>query len=156
MKPYLSAKHRARRMEWALERKDWGMEEWREFIFTDESTFETGKPDGAILVRRREGEAYNDNCIRPTFKSGRSTTNHWGAIHFTGQSPLHCLRGEGRMTAAKYVELILRGELQKFYNKVQADSEMAPVVIEDNAPCHTARIAQEERERYLFSPLEKP
>ena len=60
------------------------------------------------------------------------------------------------MTGAKYVELILRGELQKFYSKVQEDSEMAPVVIEDNAPCHTAQIAKEECERYLLPPLEKP
>ena len=149
MKPFLSTKHRERRLEWALERKDWGTEEWCEFIFTDESSFETGKPDGAILVRRREGEAYNENCIRPTFKSGRSTTNHWGAMHFTGQSPLHCLRGEGRMNGEKYVHQILRGELQKFYDDIKKRTGTMPTIIEDNAPCHRAKIAMEERERYL-------
>lgn len=86
-----------------MARSNWGIEEWRECIFTDESTFETGKPDGALLV---------------------------------------CLRGEVRMTAAKYVEVILCGELQKFYGEVQERTCMVPVVIEDNAPCHTAKIAR--------------
>ena len=64
-----------------------------------------------------------------------------------GQSELHCLRGEGRMTAAKYVEAILCGELQKFYGEVQERTGMVPEVIEDNASCHTAKIAKKKRER---------
>ena len=147
MKPFLSKKHKQRRLEWAKERKDWAVEKWREFIFTDESTFETGKPDGSLLVRRRPGEAYNPDCIRPTFKSGRSTSNHWGGIHFTGQSALHCLRGGGRMTAAKYVAEILCGQLNGFYLDVKAETGQVPIVIEDNAPCHTAKVAQAAREQ---------
>ena len=147
MKPFLSKKHKQRRLAWAQERKDWAVEKWREFIFTDESTFETGKPDGSLLVRRRIGEAYHPDCIRPTFKSGRSTSNHWGGIHYTGQSALHCLRGEGRMTAAKYVEEILRGQLKGFYLDVKAETGQNPTVIEDNASCHTAKVAKAERQQ---------
>ena len=93
MKPSLSKKHKQRRLAWAQKREDWAVEKWCEFIFTDESTFETGKPDGSLLVRCCIGEAYHwhSDCIRPTFKSGRSTSNHWGGIHYTRQSALHCL-----------------------------------------------------------------
>ena len=85
-KPYLCLRHRRARLAWAQAHKDWNLEQWRNCIFDDESTFETGRPDGAILVRRRPGEAFNPDCIRPTLKSGRSTSNHWGGIHYTGRS----------------------------------------------------------------------
>jgi hypothetical protein len=35
-------------LAWALERIEWDVEKWRKDIFTNESTFETGKPDGSI------------------------------------------------------------------------------------------------------------
>ena len=54
-KPYLSLRHRRGRLAWAMQHKDWDLEKWRQCIFGDESTFETGKPDGSILVRRRPG-----------------------------------------------------------------------------------------------------
>ena len=85
-KPYLCLRHRRARLAWAQAHKDWDLEQWRNCIFDVESTFETGRPDGAILVRRRPGEAFNPDCIRPTLKSGRSTSNHWGGIHYTGRS----------------------------------------------------------------------
>ena len=147
MKPFLSDVHRERRLAWAMGRKDWGVETWRDHIFTDESTFETGKPDGSILVRRRPGEAYNENCIRPTFKSGCSTSNHWGGIHYSGRSELICLRGEGRMTGAKYVEKILQEELAFFYAHIEAHSINPPVIVEDNAPCHQANVVMEYHEK---------
>ena len=149
MKPFLSKKHtgKQRRLAWAQERKDWAVEKWCQFIFTDESTFETGKPDGSLLVWRRIGKAYHPDCIRPTFISGRSTSNHWGGIHYTGQSALHCLQGEGQMTAAKYVEEILRGQLKEFYLDVKAETGQNPTVIKDNASCHTSKVAKAERQQ---------
>lgn len=41
-KPFLTQDHKAKRLEWCLERKDWTLEEWRRIIWTDESTFELG------------------------------------------------------------------------------------------------------------------
>ena len=92
---------------WAMGSKDWGVETWHNHIFTDESKFEIGKPHRSVLVWRHPGEAYNEDCIRPTCKSGRSTSNHSGEIHYFERSELICLCGEGRMTDTKYVEKIL-------------------------------------------------
>ena len=146
-KPYLSPRHRRGRLAWVMNHKDWDTEKWRQCIFADESTFETGKPDGSILVRRHPGEAYNADCIRPTFKSGRTTSNHWGGIHFTGRSELQCLRGEGCLTAAKYVEHILHGGLERFYKDIKSRTGESPIIMEDNATCHTGGIAGKERRR---------
>ena len=145
-KPFLSRVHRKRRLEWALHRRDWDLDMWKRHIFVDESTFQTGKPDGSILVRRRLGEAYNEDYLIPTFKSGRSTSNHWGAIEYTARSKLVCLRGEGRMTARKYIDNILTGELKDFYHYVYNPlrPEEPPIVVEDNITCHTAGIARAE------------
>ena len=41
-KPFLTKDHKAKRLAWCLERKDWTLEEWRRVIWTDESTFELG------------------------------------------------------------------------------------------------------------------
>jgi hypothetical protein len=41
---------------WAQERKDWATADWKRFCFADESTFEIGKPNRSLRVRRYPGE----------------------------------------------------------------------------------------------------
>jgi len=98
LKPFLKPGHRTARLQWAQERKDWATDEWKRFCFTDESTFEVGKPNRSQRVHRYPGEQYNDNCLVPSFKSGRTSTSFWGAIDWYGTGQLICIRGEGRMT----------------------------------------------------------
>jgi hypothetical protein len=134
-------------LAWATAQKDWDLEKWQHHIFTDESTFKTGKLDSSILVHCCPGEAYNDECICPTFKSSHRTSNHWGAIHYTGCSELVCLHGEGRMTAYKYVEIILQGKLKDYYHHIKELSGQPLIVIEDNVSCHTVKVIKKEHER---------
>src|SRR4030095_9798928 len=42
-KPFLSSEHMRARLEWAMERKDWTIEDWNKVIFSDESKVEIGK-----------------------------------------------------------------------------------------------------------------
>jgi hypothetical protein len=51
------------------------------------------------------------------------------------------------MTAAKYVDLILNGELQEFYTNVQEHFGKSPIIIKDNATCHTAKISRAVRQK---------
>ena len=51
------------------------------------------------------------------------------------------------MTAAKYVEEILRGQLNGFYLDVKAETGQNPTVIEYNASCHTAKVAKAKRQQ---------
>jgi len=96
--PFLNPGHRTARLQWAQERKYWATDEWKRFCFTDESTFEVGKPNRSQRVRRYPGEQYNDNCLVPCFKSGRTLTSFCGAIGWYGTGQLICIQGEGRMT----------------------------------------------------------
>ena len=50
------------------------------------------------------------------------------------------------MNGSKYAELILKGQLKDFYKHVTNPLEEPPIVIEDNAPCHTAKVAKAEHE----------
>ena len=143
MKPFLSDVHWERKLVWAMGCRDWGVETWRDHIFTDKSTFETSKPNGSILAQRHSGEAYNEDCIHPTFKSGRHTSNHWGGIQYSGRSELICLCGEGRMTGAKYVEKFLQEELAFFHAHIEAHNVNPTVIVKDNSPCHGANVVME-------------
>jgi transposase len=151
-KPYLNSKHRKKRLVWAKQFQHLTKEDWRRIIFTDESSFETGSSARA-LVRRKPGEEFKEDCIRPTFKSGRTSSNHWGGIHYYGRSELVCLRGQGRMTMVKYSDIILRGTLPNTIQEAQECHNIARKnlpqenmqVAEDNAPCHTGGVSAKTR-----------
>jgi len=153
-KPYLKPEHRKKRLAWAEQFRHLTKEDWRRMIFTDESSFETGS-GARVLVRRKPGEEFNEDCIRPTFKSGRTSSNHWGGIHYYGRSELVCLRGQGRMTMHKYSDLILRKALPNTIQEAQECHNTARTcknlpqenmqVAEDNAPCYTGGVSTKTR-----------
>lgn len=56
------------------------------------------------------------------------------------------------MTGAKYADLVLKDKLKICAEQFTEVTGKIPVVIEDNAPCHRAKIADEARQAYV-SPL---
>jgi len=104
-------------------------------------------------VRRKPGEEFNKECIRPTFKSGRTSSNNWGGIHYYGRLELVCLRGQGCMTMHKYSDSILRGTLPNTIREAQECHNTAcknlpqqnTQVAEDNAPCHIGGVSAKTR-----------
>ena len=57
-------------------------------IWTDESSFESGKNPRQIRVWRKAYIKYNWDCIAPSFKSGCSSVMVWGAFIGFDKSPL--------------------------------------------------------------------
>ena len=55
-KPFLSAKYRNQRLAFARKYKHWTAEEWKNVIWTDESSFELGKESRHIWVWRKVHE----------------------------------------------------------------------------------------------------
>jgi hypothetical protein len=128
---------RTPKRHWAQERKYWATDDWERFHFTDESTFEIGRPNRSPRVRRYPGEQYNDNCLVPSFKSGRISTIFWGVIYWHGKGQLICLRGEGHMTGVKYKEKILQDALPLYIREFENSSGgQIPVAV---APCRVCR-----------------
>ena len=122
--PFLKPGNVRHRLAWCEARKDWTAVDWRHHIFTDKSTYETGRRRWDVYVIGLVRHMYLHKHLGPTFKSGRTTSNHWGAISYWGRSELKCLRG--RLNAKLYIEEVLLGPLRTFDNECRMHSAVAP------------------------------
>jgi hypothetical protein len=94
-KPFLTKLHKLKRMLWCKERKSWTMEEWGEVIWTDESRFEVGFHGGTCWVYRAVDEVDSEECLLPSFKSGRTSIMIWGSIQLGNKGPMVILPNSG-------------------------------------------------------------
>ena len=65
-KPFLKDKHKKARLEWCLERQYWTLEEWKQVIWTNESTLELGGGGGG---RRRYWRRQRRVVIKEPYSS---------------------------------------------------------------------------------------
>ena len=153
-KPFLNDRHIAQRLAWALERKNWSLEEWKRVIWTDEASFELGKNSREIRVWRKSDEVWNADCLAPTFKSGRVSLMVWGCMVHGRLGPLVILP-VGKMNGEKYVQLILDEPLWEFYSDIMEERGSA-LLMEDGAPIHRCILAKKWRELNGITTLEWP
>jgi hypothetical protein len=78
--PRLNAEHRRPRLEFGRTHADWGMDEWRRVLFTDESRFTRYSPDRCQRVFRRPGERYAQCCFASRVLFGDGGVMIWGGI----------------------------------------------------------------------------
>ena len=79
-KPYLTIAHKTKRLAFAKEHRHWTENDWKNVIWTDESSFELGKMSRQIRVWRKPHETYASQCLAPIFKSSRSSVMVWGVL----------------------------------------------------------------------------
>ena len=103
-KPLLTDRHRLLRLQWATERKNWGMDQWYKVVWSDESKFNLFESDGRVYIRRRVGEDYLPECVQSTVKFGGGSVMVWGCITSDGVGPLTTV--DGRMKAKDYIDLL--------------------------------------------------
>ena len=103
-KSFLSVANRKKRLQFALEHKDWTVEHWGKIIFSDESKFNLYKSNGCTYVGRNSGEALNPCCIQQTVKHGGGSIMVWGAFTFLKLSTLP--RISHRLDAQGYIQLL--------------------------------------------------
>lgn len=152
-KPYLTIAHKAKRLAFAKEHRHWTEDDWKNVIWTDESSFELGKTSRQIRVWRKPHEAYASKCLAPTFKSGRSSVMVWGAFSGFDKSPL-VLMPEGERTAKDFIRNVYDGTLSAFY--FMHDHPHHLTLMEDGAPIHRSKLAQQWRIAYGIPKLEWP
>lgn len=61
-KPPITEKNRQTRLAWAIEHRDWSMEQWYNILWTDD-TWITGGRHTRTWVTRRPGEEWDPTCI---------------------------------------------------------------------------------------------
>ena len=130
------------------------MTDWERIIWTDEASVEIGKESRQCMVWRRPGERYNNECLVPTFKSGRQSLMIWGSISYGRRGPLVRMP-PGRRNATDYVDLILGGPLWDLYVEL-CEEKGAVLVMEDGAPIHRSKVAQQFRSQNSMDAIPHP
>ena len=140
-KPYISPKNKKARLDFAIEHKDWTAEQWKNVLFTDESSFQIGKPYTRHRVIRRVGEALLPQHLRPSFGSGYKSVMVWGGIYGGGRTDLYFYeppRGvKGTFNSADYIQVLntYMIPLMKELNR----NGRTMIFQQDNATIHKAK-----------------
>jgi len=88
IKPGLTKEAKLARLKWCLDYKDWTLEDWKNVIWSDETSVTWGGQRGRIRVWRKESEAYNHHCIRRRWK-GFKQFMFWGCFSYDKRGPCH-------------------------------------------------------------------
>jgi transposase len=91
-KPLISAINKTKRLAWAMERKDWTIEDWKKIVWTDESTFSQFHKSGWGRVWRESGEEFHEDCIASTVKHSPQRM-FWACFSFLKLGPIIPLKG---------------------------------------------------------------
>jgi transposase len=88
-KPGLTPKMRKERLEWCLSHRHWTLEDWKNVIWTDETSVILLHRRGSYRVWRTKDEAFLRSCIRERWK-GASEFMFWGSFSYDKKGPCHC------------------------------------------------------------------
>lgn len=135
--PLLQARHRAARLEWARERQNWLLREWRNVLFSDETRFALLSDDNRIRVWRERGnqQRLSTAVERLPFQGGSEM--FWGGIMFGRRTPL--IHIPQTMTGNFYENNIIRPIIYP----LRAEFGENFIFMDDNARPHRTRRVQE-------------
>ncbi|GFV65302.1 transposable element Tc1 transposase [Trichonephila clavipes] len=100
----LNARHRAERLSWAREYRDWSVEDWKRVAWSDESRFRLLKPDGRLRIWRQVHETMDPACQVGTVHGPGSLIMVRGVFSWYHLGSL--VRGPISLNAIRYVELL--------------------------------------------------
>jgi len=145
-KPMLTAHHMATRLRWAMEHRNWTVQQWGTVIWSNETLVQIGFDFKQTLVFCRPREEAAQGCTTVSFKGSRVSIMVWGCFHGTQLGPLLICDDRGIGTD-EYID-ILTDSLFLFIDDVVGgpdDEEtirMHPleyyIFQQDGAPCHTS------------------
>ena len=88
LKFILKPENKLKRLAYCNERKNWGIEKWKNYGFTDEMSIEIGGMFGMNVVWRDKTEQWDDDCVGCMKKKG-DTLMCWGMIGFSWKGPFY-------------------------------------------------------------------
>lgn len=136
--PALTARHRAARLAFAREHRDWRIvHDWRPVLFTDESRFTLSTCDRRDRVWRCRGERYAACNIIQQDRFGGESVMVWGGISLEGRTGLYVLN-RGSLTAVRYRDEILRPIVRPYAGAVGPGF----LLMHDNARPHVAQVCR--------------
>ena len=106
---------------------------WRNVMLSDESRFLLNRADGRRRVYRRDGERFRDNCVNDVDRLGRGGLMVGAGIVYGHRTPM--VFTEGRSTARRYVDFILRPVVVPFIRQHNVTFQ------QDNTQAHITRFS---------------
>src|SRR5450432_2097678 len=133
MKPGLKLDDKARRYKWCLDHKDWKLEDWKNVIWTDETSVKLGGVRGARRIWRKRNEAFHPHVITRRWK-GFSEFMWWSCFSYDKKGPYHiweletkeereaCKKDLEERNRLRYDEDKLNWELENGIQRLRATS----------------------------------
>ena len=148
-KQWLGATHRKQRMAWCTRYMSWTHDDWKNVIFSDESTFYVLKRKNQCKIWRLKKKKLLPKCLQQTNTGDGGKVGIWAAIS-----------GFGTLNARIYTENIndqlycdvLQNEVKQFLAKTPATAKM--IFQQDLAPWHTSNMAKEKIVKLKLNVLE--
>ena len=123
VKPSLNKFSKKERLDWCLEHEHWGIEEWKNVIFIDETAVQLGSVRGKRRIWRLPGEAYNKHCIRRRWK-GFSEFMFWASFSYDKKGPCHVWEKEtAQQKRERKADLEARNSLIEKANRQKWEKE---------------------------------
>ena len=122
-KPFVTARNRQQRRDYAAMRAGDTRQDWRRTIFVDEAFI---RLNGTMTTRviREKGQAWHQDNLVPKLLSAKGSFMVWGAIWHGGRSDLirfdqsESAGRRGGVTAMIYRDQITKGELKRVWQQV--------------------------------------
>jgi len=83
-KPFLSARHRQARYNWAKEHQHWTVDDWRRVVWTDETKINVWGSDGVKYCWVRPDDPLKPHHLEFTVKHGKGSLMMWGCMSYEG------------------------------------------------------------------------
>jgi hypothetical protein len=93
MKPGLTTAMKEARLQFALRFEHWTLEDWKNVIWSDETSVILGHRRGGIRVWRKSAEKYDKTCMTRRWK-GSSEFMFWGCFSYNKKGPFHIWKSE--------------------------------------------------------------
>lgn len=107
----LKPRNKLKRLQFALDHRNWREGDWESIVFSDECRFNLIMPNGRMLVRRTANETLDDDLVQP-YASRSKGISVWGAISSDGVGPLFKMEVGTTLDGPTYVS-ILKYRLKK-------------------------------------------
>lgn len=135
-KPLLRPINRKKRYQWALQHREWTVDQWRNVLWTDESKFLIFGSQRRVYVRRTASEKMAPQCLLPTVKHGGGSVMVWGC--FSGHGTGDLIKVEGIMKKEQYHQILIRRAIPSGLRIIGRGFTMQ----QDNDPKHSSRLCR--------------
>jgi len=123
---------------------------WSHVLFSDETRLELQPQDRRAKVRRPVHKRFDQRYLGKRARHGPNSIMFWSCINLKGQGDLIAV--EGTLNGDGYSK-ILEFAIPRVVTRLNI---RAPILQEDNAPCHASKIAKDKKEALGLRTLQWP